>query len=137
YPKAVTRCSPYFPEVQGPQLQIGDAAGKTFSGLPEQFNGCRAKQQEATGSQTPLATLVDQPPQGLEQFRHTLDFVQDDQLVFMPGQVMRSIRKFFPISRVLQIQIQARLLPGDLLSQSGFARLAWPEQGHGGELGQP
>ena len=76
----------HFQHIQRRKLDIGDAPGEGF-GLPQQLDRCQPQKQEAARFFAPPAALVDQPAQCCEQLRRPLYFVEDDQLVFMPGEV--------------------------------------------------
>ena len=136
-PEFLARIAADFEDVERPQLDIGNAAGQGFARLPEQVDGRRAQQQEAARPDAAAPPPVDQAAKRLEQFRHSLDLIQDHQLVFMAGQVKGGIGQLLAVRRVLEVEIDARPPFGDEPGQRGLARLTRAEQGHRRELVQP
>ena len=56
-----------------------------------------------------------------------MDFIQNHQLVLVPGKIVSRIGKLAAILLRLQIQINRRALPADLSGQSGLAHLTRPK----------
>ncbi len=99
-----------FENVERTQFDMGDPAGEGFSRLPEQFHRGRAQQQKSAAADASTPPPVDQAAQRLEQFRRSLHFVEDDQLVFMPGQIQGGVGQLLAVRRVFEIEINARPL---------------------------
>ena len=43
----------------------------------------------------------------MKQFRRTLDFVQDDEFVFVPRQVEFGVGQLLPVRRVFEVEMDA------------------------------
>ena len=81
--------------------------------------------------------LVDETTQCLDKVRHSLDFFEGQNVVFMAGQVEISIAQLFAIHRILLVQIDTLSTLGFELCQRRLARPARSGQYHCGGLVQP
>jgi hypothetical protein len=67
-------------------LDIGDPSGRPHR-LPQKIHRRGTQQQDATGGLPATPSGVDRSTQRGEEFRHSLCFVENDELVFMPGKI--------------------------------------------------
>jgi len=114
-------------DIQATQLDIGDASGQAFRGLPQQLQGCRAEHQKLSVLAAGTAVLVDQATQDSEQVRGALDLVQDDKLVGMQGQKRKRISQLDQVLRAFQVQIKGGTALGQNVRQGRLADLPGPQ----------
>jgi len=77
------------------------------------------------------AAAVDQAAQCLEDFRHAMNLVEDDEFVRVGCQIKFRLAQPRSVGFGLKIQIERRPGYTDFQREGGFADLAWAEQGHG------
>ena len=81
------------------------------------------------------ASLIDDAPQNLEEPRHALDFIQNDQAVFLGFEVEFGVGKFGPVRGKLQIQVNGRDVGflSEAECQRRLADLTRTQDGDGGK----
>ena len=79
---------------------------------------------------------VDDPAQGLEQLRHPVDLVQDDEPILEVVEEQCGLGESIAIVAVLQIEVERRTRSRDLQRERRLADLSRPDQRHGGLAGQ-
>jgi hypothetical protein len=75
--------------------------------------------------------LIDDAPQLLKEFRHAVNLIEDDQLVFVICKVPVGIGKLGAVILVFKIQVDRRLLLDDLQSEGCLSGLARPQKDNG------
>lgn len=75
--------------------------------------------------------MIDQAPQGLKYLRRAMHFIQNDQFVFVLGEVTASVCQLRAIGRRLQIEVERRPSLSDLQGQRRLAYLPRPQQSDG------
>ena len=118
-------------DVESGKLVVDNASCQRLSRLPEESLGRRTEKQELPGAATVTATPVDLPSQYLEEARHALDLVQNDEPSSLMLQVGGRIGKPGRMVRVLQVEVDA---VGHLIrygaGQGRLADLAWTQEHH-------
>ena len=71
------------------------------------------------------------PRERLEEMRHPVDLVEDDQFILMQPQELGGLRELVPVGHGLEIEIDGRSRRADLQRQSGLADLTRADQRHG------
>ncbi len=122
----------HFPNVKRSHVDIGDATGEAFAGLPEQIDGSRAEYEEPAGAMTAAAALVNQAAQRLEYFRRAVDFIENDQPVLIGAQKKRRLDQLVPVLRRLQIEIERVGALRDCQGERRLADLTRANEGNGG-----
>ena len=117
--------------VEWVELDVFDSPGEALARLPEQIQRSRAQHQEAARPFAPPAALVDQPAQLLEQFRRSVNLIQNDEAVLVLAEVERRLCELLPVRAGLEVEIDGLRALGDLERQRRLADLTRPEQGDG------
>lgn len=129
---------------------MSDPARQTLARLAEQLHRRGAQDQELARRLACEDALVDDPPQRPEEFGGAVDLVQDDESVAYGAQVPGGVGEALQVSRVLQVQIEARRALGTVArfaargsfadalfrhepSQGRLAHLTRPQQRNGGK----
>ncbi|HLZ82764.1 MAG TPA: hypothetical protein VKQ54_04300, partial [Caulobacteraceae bacterium] len=71
----------------------------------------------------PPAPLIDQAAQGLKEFRHAVDFVENDETVFITAQEQFGVGELASVSCRLQVKIERVPPAGDLVRQRCLSNL--------------
>ena len=71
---------------------------------------------------------VDDAPQLLKEFRHTVNFIEDDQLVFVVSELFAGIGEFGAVILVLKVEIYRGCLLANLQSEGCLSGLAPPQK---------
>ena len=67
-------------------------------------------------------------PQLLKQFRHAVNLIEDDQLVFVVRKILAGIGELGAVVLVLKIQVDRGCLRANLQSEGCLSSLARPQQ---------
>ena len=78
--------------------------------------------------------LVNDSTQRLEQSRHPLHFVNDDQFVRLGCQIAVNVLQFVEINRVFKVKIIGVAPRGEAPCKCGFAYLTRPQERHSRKL---
>ena len=105
--------------------------GQRFAGLAQQVDRCGPQDQESTLALAAAPAPVDDAAQGLEQLRHPVDLVQDDEPILQVVEEQRGLGEPVAIVAVLQIEVERIARSCDLQCECRLADLPRPDQGHG------
>ena len=100
--------------------------------MAQQIDRRRTEDEESTHALAAAPPPVDDPAQGLEQLRHPVDLVQDDELILEVVKEQCGLGEAIAIVAILQIEIERVARSRDLQRERGLADLPRPDQGHGG-----
>ena len=122
-----------FEDVEGAEFHVGDSSREGF-GLLQKVVGSGAEQQEPARSLAPAAATVDEAAEDGEELGHALDFVENDELVLVAGEVKLGLCQLVAVAGGLEVEVEAVVAGAELEGERGLAGLAGSEEGNGGKL---
>jgi len=117
-------------EVERPELDILDAPGQAFPRLAEKVDGCGTENQEPARSLSLATTRVDESTQNLKEFWHSVDLVENHQLVLVHLEEQRWIRELVAVTSGLEVEVHRGPGLRELEGQRRLAHLPWADQGN-------
>jgi hypothetical protein len=98
--------------------------------LSKQIHRGGAEEQEAPGTVTAPAALINQATQFLEQLRNTVYLIENHQTILIGLEKQNRIGKLAAVGARFQIEIQSIAILADLKGKRGLSHLPWSDQGY-------
>ena len=117
--------------VERAEVHVGDPPGQALAGLAQQLDRRRPEDEKTPGASSAAATLIDESAQRLEDLRHAVDLIEDDQAVFVGAQEQRRVAELRAVLARFEVQVECVRTLGHCESEGRLADLPGPQQGHG------
>lgn len=118
-------------------LEIGNASGEASARLAPEVDRRRAEQQKPPGPAPLAATGINQATQYLEEAGKTMDYVKNDEFVFMVRQIEFGLGELRPIGIRFQVEVNRRPGLGDFERQRRLSHLPRSDERDGRRFFQP